>query len=67
MTAVEDFKQALYREAQLALRAVIGTRELDALLSEKDRVADELIGIVKGKASALGVEVLGLERLEGQS
>ena len=34
--------------------------ELDALLSEKDRVADELMGIVKGKASALGVEVTGL-------
>ena len=60
VTAVEDFKQALYREAQLALRAVIGTRELDALLSEKDRVSDELMDIVKGKASALGVEVLGL-------
>jgi regulator of protease activity HflC (stomatin/prohibitin superfamily) len=60
VTAVEDFRQALYREAQLALRAVIGTRTLDALLSEKDRVADELAGIVKGKASALGAEVLGL-------
>jgi regulator of protease activity HflC (stomatin/prohibitin superfamily) len=58
--AVEDFRQALYREAQLALRAVIGTRELDALLSEKDRVADELLGIVKGKAVSLGVEVSGL-------
>jgi regulator of protease activity HflC (stomatin/prohibitin superfamily) len=60
MTAVEDFKQALYREAQLALRAVVGTRDLDALLSEKDRVADELAGIVRGKASALGVEITGL-------
>lgn len=60
VTAVEDFKQALYREAQLALRAVIGTRELDALLSEKDKVSDELAGIVKGKASKLGVEVTGL-------
>jgi regulator of protease activity HflC (stomatin/prohibitin superfamily) len=60
VTAVEDFRQALYREAQLALRAVIGTRELDALLSEKDRVADELLGIVRGKAASLGVEVSGL-------
>jgi len=60
VTAVEDFKQAIYREAQLALRAVIGTRELDALLSEKDRVAEELAGIVKGKASAFGIDITGL-------
>ena len=37
VTAVEDFKQALYREAQLALRAVVGTRALDALLADKKR------------------------------
>ena len=29
VTTVEDFRQALYREAQLALRGVVGTRELD--------------------------------------
>jgi regulator of protease activity HflC (stomatin/prohibitin superfamily) len=46
--------------AALLMRSAFGTRELDALLSEKDRVADELMGIVKGKASALGVEVTGL-------
>ena len=33
---------SLYREAQLALRAIIGTRELDPLLAEKDIVVDEL-------------------------
>ena len=32
----DDFKQALYREAQLVLRAVVGTRELDALLADKE-------------------------------
>jgi len=36
VTVVDDFRQALYREAQLALRAVIGTRELDVLLTDKD-------------------------------
>ena len=29
-------RQALYREAQLALRAVVGARELDAFLTDKD-------------------------------
>jgi regulator of protease activity HflC (stomatin/prohibitin superfamily) len=57
---VEDHRQALYREAQLALRAVIGTRELDRLLSEKDAVARELLGVVRGGAAAFGVSVTGL-------
>ena len=35
----EDARQALYRDAQLAVRAVVGTRELDAILAEKDAVA----------------------------
>lgn len=36
VTEVEDCAQALYRQAQLALRALVGTRELDALLADKD-------------------------------
>ena len=51
VTTVEDYRQALYREAQLALRGVIGTRELDALLSDKDAVARELDGIVRARVS----------------
>ena len=39
---VVDADQALYREAQQALRAEIGTRELDALLADKDVVAKAL-------------------------
>ncbi len=42
VTTVEDYRQALYREAQLALRAVVGTRELDVLLGDKDAVARSL-------------------------
>src|SRR5262249_9047048 len=57
VTAIDDYRQALYREAQLALRAVIGARELDALLMEKDAVAKELEGILKLRAAAFGVEV----------
>lgn len=60
VSAVDDAKQALYREAQLALRAVIGTRELDALLTDKDAVAKNLEGIVKNRATAFGIEVLAL-------
>lgn len=60
VSEVDDARQALYREAQLALRAVIGTRELDVLLTEKDAVAKELEGLVKNKATAYGIEVQAL-------
>ncbi|MET0552981.1 MAG: slipin family protein [Vicinamibacteria bacterium] len=60
VTAVEDHKQALYREAQLALRAVVGTRELDALLADKDAVARELDEALGPRVRAFGVEVASL-------
>jgi len=60
VTTVEDHRQALYREAQLALRAVVGTRELDALLGDKDGVARELDGIVRARVAGFGLDVLGL-------
>jgi regulator of protease activity HflC (stomatin/prohibitin superfamily) len=60
VTTVEDYRQALYREAQLALRAVVGTRELDVLLSDKDAVARELDGIVRARVAGFGLEVVAL-------
>jgi regulator of protease activity HflC (stomatin/prohibitin superfamily) len=60
VTTVEDYRQALYREAQLALRGDIGTRELDVLLSDKDAVARELEGIGRGRVAGFGVEVVSL-------
>lgn len=60
VTTMEDYRQALYREAQLALRGVIGTRELDTLLSDKDAVARELDALVRGRAAGFGLEVVAL-------
>ena len=57
VTATDDVRQALYREAQLALRAVVGTRELDAFLTEKEAVANDIEELVKGRASDLGLEI----------
>ncbi|WP_165248798.1 slipin family protein [Paludisphaera soli] len=58
--AVDDFKQALYREAQLALRAVVGGRDLDALLADKQAVAVEAAGLLAPRAAELGLEVAAL-------
>lgn len=59
-TEVEDAAQALYRQAQLALREAVGARELDALLAGKEQVAAELTERLHARAEAFGVEVRAL-------
>ena len=54
---VGDHVQALYRQAQLALREVIGTRELDALLADREAVAAELVGDLRRRVEGFGVRV----------
>jgi len=60
VSRTEDVKQALYREAQLALRAAVGARELDNLLTQKDQLAAELQELLANKGRPMGLEVLGL-------
>ncbi len=57
VSAAMDVRQSLYRDVQLALRAVIGGRELDSFLTGKDEVAQELEQQVRAQAAALGLEV----------
>jgi hypothetical protein len=57
VTEVEEPVQALYRQAQLALREVIGARELDALLSEREAVAADLTGTLRQRVEGLGIRV----------
>jgi regulator of protease activity HflC (stomatin/prohibitin superfamily) len=59
-SVADDARQALYREAQLAVRTVVGGRELDQLLADKDAVANELTDRVRPRAAALGWEVLSV-------
>ncbi len=60
VSTVDDVRQALYREAQLVLRAVVGARELDTFLMEKDGVASELADMVRARARTLGVELIAV-------
>ena len=57
ISSTDDVRQALYREAQLALRAVVGVRELDVLLADKDGVAEELQQSLRLRSAALGLEI----------
>ena len=53
----DDYKQALYREVQLVLRAVVGARELDSLLADKESVGSEAAALLAPCAEGLGLEV----------
>ena len=57
-TLTKDPEQALYRDAQLALRAAIGTRKLETLLTNKDAIGNELRTAMVKRAEHLGIDVL---------
>lgn len=60
VTCVADFAQAIYREAQLALRASVGARSLDALLADKESIGGEVAHAVARRAIEFGVAVRGV-------
>jgi regulator of protease activity HflC (stomatin/prohibitin superfamily) len=55
--ATVDFQQALYREAQLVLRAAVGSRPLDQLLADKESVGADVRQTLAERAAELGVSV----------
>jgi regulator of protease activity HflC (stomatin/prohibitin superfamily) len=57
VSQTDDVRQALYRETQLVLRAVVGARELDAFLTDKDAVAREIEESVRRRAGELGLDI----------
>ncbi len=57
VSQTDDVRQALYRETQLVLRGVVGVRDLDVFLTEKDAVAQELEENVRRRANELGLEI----------
>jgi regulator of protease activity HflC (stomatin/prohibitin superfamily) len=58
VSVVDDARQALYRETQLVLRALVGARELDGFLADKDGVVEELAHGLRRRVTAVGVEVV---------
>ena len=60
VSATDDARQSLYRETQLALRAVVGVRELDVFLSDKDAVVGDSEELVRRRAGELGLEVVSV-------
>jgi len=58
--ATTDAAQALYRDAQLALRAAVGTRPLDGLLTDKEAVGSTVREALAARAATFGVTVLSV-------
>lgn len=59
-TQVENVATAVYREAQLALRAAVGGRELDRILADKDAVAAEVRDGLARRVATFGAAVAGV-------
>ena len=57
VSQTDDVRQALYRDTQLVLRGVVGSRELDNFLTDKDAVAKEIEDNVRRRAGELGLEI----------
>lgn len=57
VSAVADSAQALYREAQLVLRAAVGAKQLDQLLADKETVGLEVRDALTARAAEMGIAV----------
>lgn len=58
---VEQFSQAVVLSAQTALRASIGANDLATLLSERERLGQEIRELVDAKTNPWGITILSVE------
>jgi regulator of protease activity HflC (stomatin/prohibitin superfamily) len=54
---VESFGERIYEDVQLAARRFLATRDLDAILNDRNEISDAVRDDVKGAASSYGVEI----------
>jgi regulator of protease activity HflC (stomatin/prohibitin superfamily) len=58
---VVDFLQATSQLAQTTLRSVLGKHELDELLSERDKLNNDIQDILDSQTDAWGIKVINVE------
>jgi regulator of protease activity HflC (stomatin/prohibitin superfamily) len=61
ITQVESFEQATLQIAQTTLRSVLGGADLDTLLSERDRLNEELQHVIDAHTEPWGIKVTTVE------
>ena len=57
VSVAEGADRAVYRAVQLALRAAVGSRTLEALLADRDAVAGEVAEAAAGRAAEVGAQL----------
>lgn len=58
---VENFTQATSQLAQTTLRSVLGKHDLDEMLSERDKLNDDIQEIIDAQTEAWGIKVANVE------
>ena len=58
---VEDFQQATSQLAQTTLRSVLGKHDLDEMLSERDKLNNDIQDILDAQTDAWGIKVSNVE------
>ena len=58
MHAVASYEERIYEDVQLASRRFLASRELDAILTDRNGISDSVREDLKGTAAGYGVEIL---------
>ncbi|MEM4359393.1 MAG: slipin family protein [Candidatus Bilamarchaeaceae archaeon] len=58
---IEDYTYAVSQYGQTALRDVIGNKELDFVLTERDQIADEIKTIVDKETARWGIDITAIK------
>lgn len=61
ITEVDDYLYATSQLAQTTLRSILGMNDLDHLLSERDRINEELQGVLDKQTDPWGIKVSAVE------
>jgi regulator of protease activity HflC (stomatin/prohibitin superfamily) len=57
---VQNFQEALYLELQLALREIVGSADIDTVLSSRNELAKKLMDMTGAKVKALGLNLISV-------
>jgi regulator of protease activity HflC (stomatin/prohibitin superfamily) len=58
---IQDYGYAVRQYTQTALRDVVGNAEMDFVLSEREKIADNIRGIVDAETSGWGIDISSIK------
>ena len=58
---IQDYEYAVSQYAQTALRDVVGNSDLDQVLTDRDKIAEEIRGIVDKETNEWGVDITSIK------